>query len=219
MSHHENEEQDDSQAELAGLIEQLTQEVTTLRQAVDEMREELTWELRQLREGTPEWKARFRLTSMPADAALPDFHQRVNAVDSSVFAAPAGTLNDLVQGLTSEAAASRLAADDWAHDQDFTPGEVVEIDSPIMDWFSEYLVILKREAEWFLADDGQGWLFVLWSRDEQCYLRLLTNAQQEEICRLAGIQPATFSEDRDASAHARVVAADPEPATTQRSLW
>jgi len=220
MSHRKHdEEEDDSQAELAGLIEQLTQEVTTLRQAIDEMREELAWELRQLREGTPEWKARFRLTSMPTDAALPDFHKHVNTVDSSALTAPAGTCEEFVQRLMREAATARLTTGDWVEDQDFTPGEVVEIDSPIMDWFSEYLVIVKREAEWFLADDGEGWFFVLWSRDEQCYLRLLTNAQQEELCRLAGIQPVTYSEDRDATAHAPVAVPDPEPTTTQRSLW
>lgn len=219
MSRRKDDEEDDRGSELAEVIERLNEEVTTLRQAVDDLREELTWEIRQLREGTPEWKARFNLTSMPVDPASPDFHQRVNAVDSTIFAAPAGTLNDLMQRLTSEGAASRLAAGDWLEDQDFTPGEVVEIDSVIMDWFAEYLVVVKREADWFLADDGEGWLYVLWSRDEKCYLRLLTEDQQKEICQLAGIRPATDSANADAPADELAADVDQEPVATQRSLW
>ena len=219
MSRRKDDEEDDRGSELVEVIEQLTEEVTTLRQAVDDLREELTWEIRQLREGTPEWKARFHLTSMPVDPTLPDFHRRVNAVDSSVFAVPTTTLQDLMQQLTSEVSSSRLVADDWVEDQEFTSGEVVEIDAAIRDWFAEYLVIVKREADWFLADDGEGWFYVLWSRDERCYLRLLTDEEQHEFSRLTGIEPEANSANAAESLQEFATAPDPPPAASQRSLW
>jgi len=219
MPPHTDDEEDGSESVLAEALERLTDEVTTMRQAIDDLREELAWEIRQLREGTPEWKARFHLTSMPVDATLPDFHRRVNAVDSSVFAVPATTLQDLMQRLTSEVSSSRLAADDWVEDQEFTPGEVVEIDAAIRDWFAEYLVIVKREADWFLADDGEGWFYVLWSRGERCYLRLLTDEELQDVCRLTGIEPETNSADAAESLPEFAAAPDPPPAASQRSLW
>jgi hypothetical protein len=168
-------------------ISRLVDEIHALRQAVDDLREELVWELRQLRAANQEAKPPFRLTSMPLDPTAADFAQRVNAVDASVFAAP-DALAELMHRLTAEPPTAQLAAEDWIEDQEFTPGDVVEIEAAMRDWFAEYLVVVKREAEWFLADDGEGWLYLLWSRDNNCYLRLLTEGEQREVAQLSGIE-------------------------------
>lgn len=219
MTRRTDDEEDGSESALAEAMERLTDEVATLRQVIDDLREELTWEIRQLREGTPEWKARFHLTSMPADPTLPDFHQRVNAVDSSVFAAPPANLRDLMQRLTSGASSSQLTADDWVEDQEFPAGEVVEIDATIRDWFAEYLVIVKREVDWFLADDGEGWFYLLWSRGERCYLRLLTDEEQHDVSRLTGIEPEANLASAVKSFQESAAAPVQPPTASQRSLW
>jgi hypothetical protein len=204
---------------LAGVIDRLTDEINTLRVALDDLREELVWELRQLREGTPEWQARFKLTSMPLDPAAPDFHQRVNAVDAGVMMLPAENLSELVERLTRAAATSQLAANDWAEDQEFPPGETVEIEASILDWFNEYLVVVKRENEWFLADDGEGSFFLLWTRAERSFLRMLTDPEQEEVTRLSGLKPDEDYREQFATTDEPPAEAPQATPSTQRCLW
>src|SRR5262245_12031421 len=126
---------DDEGAELSAAIERLTDEVHTLRIAMDELREELVWELRQLREGTPERQARCKLRSMPPDPTGPYVHQRVNAVDASVFETT-DPLTKLIERFTALPPTDQLAAEDWIEDQEFTPGEVTEIEEAMRDWFA-----------------------------------------------------------------------------------
>lgn len=224
MSDHRNADDDGgNESGLSEAIDRLNDEVHTLRIAVDELREELVYELRQLRdgirEGTLHPKPPFHLHSLPLDPAAPDFHQRVNAVFPNSLTSPSNSFAELVQRLTDEAATAHLAADDWVEDQEFPLGEVVEIDSSILDWFNEYLVIVKREGDWFLADDGEGWLYLLWRRGENCYLRLLTEEQQQEVARLTGLAPnREYAEEGGPMHSAPEAAADEQPRPTQRSL-
>ena len=125
-----------------------------------------------------------------------DFHQRVNAVDPSMLAKPPNPLSSFIGQLMIEPPTDELAASDWVEDQEFTPGEVVAIEPEMADWIEQYLVIVKREANWLLADNGEGWFYLLWKRDEQCYVRLLTQEQQAEVMRLGGLSSdADWSEE------------------------
>jgi hypothetical protein len=210
-------------SELAAAVERLTDEVHVLRQAVDDLREELLWELRQLRSGA-ESKPPFRLASMPLDPLAPDFHQRVNAIDPRTLAEsppaePTDLLSSFIGQLMSDAPTEELAAEDWVEDQEFTPGEVVVIDPAMADWFEQYLVVVKRDAQWLMLDDGEGWFYLLWRRDEQCYVRLLTEEQQAEITRLTGLSPDAEWRNEDSPAREpSPVHAEP-PQSTQRSLF
>ncbi len=225
MSRHRDDVDDDggNESGLAEAIERLNDEVHTLRIAVDGLREELVYELRKLgdgiREGTLQPKAPFHLHSMPLDPAAPDFHQRVNSVVPSQWTSPADSFAELVQRWTLEAATSHLAADDWVEDQEFPFGEVVEIDTSILDWFNEYLVVVKREGDWFLADDGEGWFYLLWTRNEQCYVRLLTDTEQQEVTRLTGLAPnGEYAEPGGLMYSPPDIPTAETPRQTQRSL-
>lgn len=177
----------DSASESLTEISRLADEIHVLRQALDDLREELVWELRQLRTASQEARPPFRLTSMPVDPTAPDFAERVNALDASVFE-PTDDFAAWIHRLTAAAPTEQLAAEDWIEDQEFTPGEVVEIEEAMRDWFAEYLVVVKQQDDWFLADDGEGQLFLLWSREDSCDLRLLTDSEQLEVARLTGIE-------------------------------
>jgi hypothetical protein len=218
MGHWKDERDGEVGTEHTDAIERLTEEIHTLRMAVDELREALVWELRQLREAAPQWPARLQLTSMPADPTAPDFHRRVNAVDASVFAAPA-TFEELVQRLTSQAATAQLSAEGWVEDQEFPPGDVVGIDAAIRDWFGEYLVAVKDGPEWFLADDGEGWFYLLWSRNEQHFVLLLTDEQAQEVTRLTGLAPDQEYAEAGGPTHEPPPDSAFPPSPAQRSLW
>lgn len=211
------------ESRLAETSERLIDKVHSLRIAVDELREELVYELRKLRDGIREGnlqpKAPFHLQSMPLDPTASDFHQRVNSVTPNQLTSQPDSFAELVQRLTQEAATSHLAADDWVEDQEFPCGEVVEIDTSILDWFNEYLVIVKREGDWFLADDGEGWFYLLWTRSEQCYVRLLTDAEQQQVTRLTGLAPnGEYAEAGGPMYSAPDIPTANTPRQTQRSL-
>jgi hypothetical protein len=210
---------DSEETQFTGAIERLTDEVNTLRIAVDELREELVWELRQLREGTPEWKARFRLTSMPADPTAPDFAERVNAVDASVLVPPQD-LAGLVLRMTQAAATSRLAVVDWYEDYEFPLGEVFAIEAPILDWFAEYVVVVHREGDWFLCDDGEGSHYLLWTRGDECFVRRLTVEEEQSVTRVSGLEPdSEYQVEASPVYQAPAAAARTVAPSTQRSLW
>lgn len=67
--------------DLVELVKQLTQELTVLRQAVDELREEIQWGNR----NPVELPSPFRLRSMALDPAADDWAERLNRLpdDSS----------------------------------------------------------------------------------------------------------------------------------------
>jgi hypothetical protein len=224
MSGHRNADNDGgSDSGLSEAIDRLNDEVHTLRIAVDELRVELAYELRKLREaineGTLQPKPPFHLHSMPLDPTVPDFHERVNAVVPSPVDSLPNSFAELILRLTEEAATSHLAADEWIEDQDFPLGEVVEIDTSILDWFNEYLVIVKREGDWFLADDGEGWFYLLWRRDENCYVRLLTEEQRQKVTQLTGLAPnGEHAEEGGPPYSAPCTTADEQPRQMQRSL-
>lgn len=209
---------DGNESALQDVIELLSAEVHTLRIAVDELREELVHELRQLRDHQQETPRRFRLTSMPLDPASPDFHRQVNALDASVFDAPE-SFEAFLQLLMSGEPAEKVTRDNWVEDQDFNLGEVIEIDSAIQDWYAEYIVVVRREADWFVADGGEGWFYFLWGRDGRLFLRLLTDEQEQQFTRWTGLKPEI---DEEVVPH---TTQQPTPPTTQatlsvqRSLW
>src|SRR5688572_24113349 len=153
--------------ELAELLTRLADEIGVLRQAVDELREELAFELRKLRDGVAQSPPPFHLTSIPRDPCAEDFHQRVNAIEVTDFDPRLETLESFVERLTADAAVGQLAADAWYEDQEFPPGKVIEVELAIHEWFAEYPVTVKQGADWFLVDDGLGNFFLLWRRSDK----------------------------------------------------
>ena len=72
---------------LVASIDALRDEVNVLRTAVDELREELQWLVRNPGENrVAEMIERLRVTSLPLDPAADDFGQRVNAVPEETIA-------------------------------------------------------------------------------------------------------------------------------------
>jgi hypothetical protein len=222
----QREKDEETASDLAAAVERLTDEVQVLRQAVDDLREELVWELRQLRSEAGPKPPPFHLTSMPLDPLAPDFHQRVNAIDPRTLAEspatpaePPDPLSSFIGQLMSEAPTEELAAEDWVEDQEFTPGEVVVIDPAMADWFEQYLVVVKRDAQWLLVDDGEGLFYLVWRRDEQCYLRLLTGEQQAELTHLTGLRPDPEWLEEELGQAELPTPAQESASATQRSLW
>lgn len=217
--------------DLASVVERLRDEVETLRQAVDELREELTFELRKLRNAlpTPEANPPYRLTSMPNDPCVEDFQERVNAFDGRVFDTPqasdshdqprAKTVGELVARLVQEPPAARLAADDWVEDQEFPPGEAVEIESTILDWFAEDPVAVAQSGNWFVVEYGLGSLFLLWTSEAQCFVRRLTDDQQREFCELAEVVLDVEPDECEVVAPSPQVPAESESPANQQTLW
>ncbi|MBI3467466.1 MAG: hypothetical protein HY000_31030 [Planctomycetes bacterium] len=125
-------------AELAELVRRLGDEIGVQRQAIDDLREELAYELRKLRDEVTQSPPPYRLTSMPGDPFAEDFHERVNTVDASDIEQPPATVEGLLQSLMAEPPVEHLAAEDWVEDQEFPPGTVIAIEPAIFDWFAEY---------------------------------------------------------------------------------
>ncbi|MDZ4779952.1 MAG: hypothetical protein SGJ19_06850 [Planctomycetia bacterium] len=209
--------------ELIDLVERLAGEVQMLQMAVDEQRESLTQELRTLREAVagPRSTPTYRLSSMPNDPSAANCHQQVNAVDASVFgearelvaaeSPPASSAAEFVGRLMEQPPTAQLTVEEWVEDQEFTPDETVEVESPIHDWFADYLVCVWQGAAWSVVDDGLGSLFLLWTRDEGCFARRLTEVQRKEFCVLAGVPLNT---EMDEAAVTSPLA--PRPPVTER---
>lgn len=71
--------------DLAKLVREMTRQVESLWQAVDDLREEVFAEFQHLRgepldEEMPAASPPFQLTSMPQDPCDPEFHKKVNKV-------------------------------------------------------------------------------------------------------------------------------------------
>lgn len=215
--------------DLATIIERLRDEVEVLRQAVDDLRGELTHELRNLRDALPipGPDPPYRLTSMPHDPCVEDFHERVNAFDGRVFESPpAGsseplpkTVGAFVERLVQQPATAQLVADDWMEDQEFTPGEVVAIAPPIFDWFAEYPVTALQDDDWFVVDDGLGSLFLLWTCDEACFVRRLTDEEQRAFCELTGLVLDLAPDDDDVPPASNQASSAPAAPANQQTLW
>lgn len=219
--------------DLAAIVERLRDEAETLRQAVDDLREEWTHELRQLRDALPlvtEPPPR-RLTSMPQDPCAEDFAERVNDFDASVFepqeaesspaAAPPRTVNELVAPLLRPTAANIRTADDLGENPELPPGEVFEVDAWIDECVMDHLVTAWEADDWTIADDGLGSLYLVWWRDERAYVRRFTESQQQEFCRLTGAVLDVEADD-EAGPPASPQApsrADCEPPAAQQTLW
>lgn len=227
----ETNELDDGIRELADCVGQLKDEVEVLWQAVDDLRETLSHDLRSLRDALPVpiSEQPYRLDSMPADPCVDDFHDRVNAVDARVFAQSGGsipaervrpkTVEEFVQGLVQQRPTGQLDSADWAEEQEFTPGEVVAIEASIFDWFAENLVSVHYQDDWFIADDGLGTLFLLWTRPTGCFVRCLTDDEQQTFGELAEVP---FDEKRSGNETPAPPPAgrmeEPQP-TSQQTLW
>jgi hypothetical protein len=209
----------DSSGELAELLKRLADEIEILRETVDELRDELTYELRKLRDVVSEPTRPFRLASLPRNPCAVDFHAQVNAVDrvpvSDVPPSPA----ELLDRLMREPATVQLTADDWDQGHEFAPDEVVEIEGSIFDWFAENLEAVHQGPEHFVADDGQGGWFLLWCRDGRCCMRLLTAAHQAELNELAEPLSASPSRPGVESGDPRPDATPPLPRSEQQTLW
>jgi hypothetical protein len=217
--------------DLAAIIERLRDEVEVLRQAVDDLREELTHELRNLRDALPipGPDPPYRLTSMPQDSCADDFHERVNAFDDRIVELqpasgsdelpPPLTAGAFVERLMRQPATAQLAAEDWMEDQEFTPGEVVAIDPPIFDWFAEYPATALQDDDWFVVDDGLGSLFLLWTCDEGCFVRRLTDDEQRQYCALTGVVLDSEPDDDDVPPAANQTSRAPAASASQQTLW
>lgn len=208
-------EQDESSGVFVEMVTELAHQVEILREAVDELRDELTYELRKLRDAVTEPAKPFRLTSMPRDPFAPDFHARVNAVQPEQVAAALETPSQLLNRLMQEVAIRQLTADDWDAKQEFTPEETVEIDSETFDWFAENFAAVHQGPEHFVADDGSRGRYLVWCRDKRCYVRLLTPNQQDVLEEMA-------EGELQASQKPSPPNADSSPQSsrsTQRSLW
>lgn len=210
----------ESSGELAELLQRLADEIEVLRETVDELRDELTYELRKLRDavGDAAPVRPYRLASLPRDPCAVDFHAQVNAVDrgpvAQVREAPAGLLDRLMRG----PATVQLTADDWDQGHEFPPDEVAEIEGAIIDWFAENLEAVHLGPEHFIADDGNGAWFLLWCRDGRCYLRLLTAPDQAELSKLTEFLPNTPPPPGVELGNPRP-AAMPAARTEQQTLW
>jgi hypothetical protein len=73
------------------MVARLAEELRTLRDAIDEIREELQWANRNADDLPGHPLHSFRLRSMPTDPAAPDWAERVNAVPPEAIAAAATT--------------------------------------------------------------------------------------------------------------------------------
>lgn len=82
----------ESDTTIAAAIDRLTEEVRVLRQAVDELRQEVQWGVRNALDPPHERPPVRRITSMPLDPCAEDFAERVNAL------APADLPPDVRQG-------------------------------------------------------------------------------------------------------------------------
>jgi hypothetical protein len=221
----------DAVQDLAAIIERLRDEVEVLRQAVDDLRGEWTHELRNLRDALPipGPDPPYRLTSMPQDSCADDFHERVNAFDGRVFELPPASGSDelpppltagaFVERLMRQPATAQLAAEDWIEDQEFTPGEVVAIDPPIYDWFAEYPVTALQDADWFVVDDGLGSLSLLWTCDENCFVRRLTDEEQRQFGALTGFVLDSELDEDEVPPAANPTSNVPAASTSQQTLW
>ncbi len=217
--------------ELFELAERLAGEMHVLRMAVDELREALTHELRTLRDAlaVPGSPPPYRLSSLPNDPCAANFHQQVNALDASVFdearefvaaeRPPALSAAEFVGRLIQQPPTAQLAAEDWVEDQEFTPDEVVEVELSIHDWFAEYLVCVWQSEKWSVADDGLGSLFLLWTRDQRCFVRRLTEVQQQEFCALAGVFLNAETDEGEVAAPRDLRSREPENPASQQTLW
>lgn len=195
--------------DLAELVRQVSREVRTLWEAVDDLREEIFAEFESLRgaplEDSAEEPARpFRLISMPLDPCASDFHKRVNAIDLTTAELEPATLPDFLRRLTQQPPKKRLSVENWVEDQDFDPDGTVEIDAEIFDWFAEYLVTVHREGDCYILDNGEGSHYLLWNRDACCFARRLSDEQEAQLFRLSGIVCETPDTDKECRENQRV---------------
>lgn len=209
--------------ELAELVRELTQQVRTLWQAVDDLREEIFAEFRHLRgepldtdESTAE--PPYRLSSLPLDPCDPDFHQKVNTAQGA--AAPTAatqpkSLEEFIGQLTSEPVAECVRSEGWQEDQPFPPGKVVEIDAELYDWLASSFAATGESAGCYILEDFEGCPHLLWSSDPQCFVRRLSVAEEETL--------TSLSDKTENSARSQPTRSGPEsipePNETQGTLW
>ena len=208
-------EQEESSGVFVEMVTELAHQVEILRETIDELRDELTYELRKLRDAVAEPIKPFRLTSMPRDPCAPDFHARVNAVQPEQVVATSETPAQLLNRLLRAVATRQLTADDWDSEQEFTPDETVEIDSESFDWFAENFAAVHQGPEHFVADDSSRGRYLVWCRDERCYVRLLTPKQQDLLEELAESELPASQKSNPPNGDSST-----QPSrSTQQSLW
>lgn len=195
-----------SAEKLEGLIHDLTKQVRMLRQAVEELRDEVFAESLHRRqepvnvETTPAATSPVLLKSMPLDPCDPEFGRKINAADIVEAVAippdrPRGTtLNEFVARLTREPPADQISYEEWTAGREVDSGKIVTVDDELFDWFADHF-----EAEYeapggayVLAGDNGG-LYVIWSSDSDIFLRQLTEAEAgefDELIRMAAEETA-----------------------------
>lgn len=189
-----------SAEEVEGLIGDLTKQVRMLRQAVEELREEVFAETPHRRQEPADAEPAsavttpLRLKSMPLDPCDPEFGRKINAADvAEVATMPperprAATLNEFVARLTSEPSADQIGFNEWADGRKVESGVVVEVDDELFDWFADNFDA-EYEAPggaYILACDNGG-QYVLWGNESDIFLRQLTEAEEREFAELLRI--------------------------------
>ena len=110
--HRETANAEDNGQELLDALGKLVDEVHVLREAVDELREEVQYGVRNLLDPEGTMDRPRRITSMPSDPAAPDFAARVNTYHPEDLPAESDTENIscsiLIDGQQFAAAVERL---------------------------------------------------------------------------------------------------------------
>jgi len=199
-----------SAEEFESMFRDLTRQVRMLRQAVEELREEVfaesphRWKEPIDAEQAPAVTPPLRLKSMPLNPCDPEFGRKINAVDVAEEPAMpperprAVSLAEFVARFTSESPASQIGLNDWADGQAVSSGVVVTVDEELYEWFAEHFEpeYEHPEGAYVLAGDNGG-LYVLWGHESEIFLRQLTTAEAEEFDDLMRIAAEKAAQKRE----------------------
>jgi len=215
-----------SAEEVEGLIRDLTKQVRMLRQAVEELREEVFAESPHRQQEpadadpAPAVTTPLRLKSMPLDPCDPEFGRKINTVGVAEESEMpperprAATLNEFVARLTSEPSADQIGFYEWADGRKVESGVVVEVDDELFDWFADHF-----DAEYeapggaYVLAGNNGGQYVLWGNGSDIFLRQLTEAEAGEFSELMRIAEEKAVRKREQFRNPQV------PQKQQGCLW
>lgn len=187
--------------DLADTVRDLHDEVQALRESVDELRESIVWELRQLLQANQDRLPPWRVTSLPVDPALEDFHHRVNRVGSTPPAMLQDELTSWAEHLMQGEPSDWRQAQDWREGEEFSPDAIVQLDPSIYDWFVEYLVTIWESVNWRVLDGDEDLQYLVWANATGRFLRRLTARQLGDFLELAKkLRPIELTRDSDVEA-------------------
>lgn len=157
-------------------IERLTQHVELLCEAVDELRDGLVYELRNLRDS---------LAAMSPGEPAARLGTVANVVrqtrPSAQAAAPAETFEEFVARLQQLAPDLKRTSAESHPGATFVPGIVVEVDAEILGWVMQATTTIWDRTSWCVAEGPGPAYFVLWRDGSRSFVRKLTDAESKRF--------------------------------------